>query len=86
MVLNARSLDHNIVKRNMGRGSHMIRGKEDQERVFLGAKSRKCAKKSVTSWLDNGSVEAVVDPNSVSRMLEQSKEPCHNKNERRCRI
>lgn len=75
MLLNARSLDHNIVKRNVGRGSHMMRGKEDQERVVLGAKSRKCVKKSVTSWRDNGSVEAVVDTNSVSWMLEQSKEP-----------
>lgn len=71
MVLNARSLDHNIVKRNMGRGNHMIRGREEQGRVVLGAKCRKCVKKS---WLDNGSVEAVVVTNSVSRMLEQSKE------------
>lgn len=53
----------------------MIRGREDQGRVVLGAKCRKCVKKSVTSWLDNGSVEAVVVTNSVSQMLEQSKEP-----------
>lgn len=53
----------------------MIRGKEDQESVILGAKCGKCVKKNVTSWPDNSSVEAVVVTNSVSRMLEQSKEP-----------